>query len=196
MLTLLHALFFSWKERGERFLLSKDQRFILDKWQKYFKGIDPYKMVFGEYGETPFSVIEAINKMAPFSEFDYCVDLGCGRGKVLLFAYLAYKIAGIGVERNFSIGFHSDLFFSQEQMPIKIEIGKSQEVKIPKKSLVYLYGTMLSEEEIAFFAQYLRKNLGKEDRLVTVGYALPGFTVLAKRAVRYPWGKTTIYVQV
>lgn len=165
-----------------------------------YKGISPYEISreflksrgasnVHAYGETPLYTMEKMALMAEITSKDTVVELGAGRGRAALFLaeYFGCKV------------------IAYEWIPIfcKKMVSSKNLQMVPRSmfegdfssaTVIYLYGTMLEDEEI----KQLVSRFPKRAKILTVSYPLNEYSPLyrTKKAetVRFPWGKTKAYV--
>ena len=145
-----------------------------------------------QYGETPLAAIESLIEAAGgIKKYQYFAELGAGRGRL---AYFVQEYYGCKV-------------FAYEQLKLFVRKGLKLFPKInfihgdfldkdlSKMDLIYLYGTMMAEEEI----NKLVEKISKRSRVITISYPLTDydsrFKVLKKIEVKFPWGSTTGFIQ-
>ena len=128
------------------------------------KGVkNPY-----QYGETPLKALDSLVMAAGgVKKYHYFADLGAGRGRLCEFIQKRY---GCKV-------------FAYEQMSLFVKKGKKLFPKVSfvsgdflKKDLssmdlIYLYGTMMTENEILTFAQ----KISKSTKIITISYPLTDY---------------------
>ena len=143
------------------------------------------------YGETPLTTMASIVTAFDIRENDRVIEMGSGRGRAAL--YLA-EYVGCRVR-------------AYELIPVFIE--KMACVKAPNLEMlaedmfladfswattIFLYGTLLSDEEI----EYLAKRFPKNCKIITVSYSLSEYSesYTTRKTIwgLFPWGKTEIYL--
>lgn len=142
------------------------------------------------YGETPLTVMQEMAFRFAIGPEDLVYDLGAGRGRAALFLALA---VGANVR-------------AIEQQPTFCEIARGMQIPrldmrcedffsadLSNATVIYLYGTMLSAGQIRSLIQNF-----KTAKIITVSYPLSDygqdFEVIDKFEGKFPWGKTTIYL--
>lgn len=163
--------------------------------------INPYKVARkhhrAPFGETPISTWEKLAKEAKVSEKDIVCDLGSGRGVGILWLCSFFSCKSIGVETipvfvhiskwiKRLTGCSKSLFLLQDYF----------EFDFSNVTVVYLYGTTLSEKEIEKLIDKFR-DLPKEARVISISFPLKAdYLKLEKNfPVIFPWGKTNAYIQ-
>lgn len=136
------------------------------------------------YGETPYATYAKIAKECAIGPNDTWIELGSGRGKGCFWLRLFVGCKVIGVER-----IPQFIFLAKALQWIfrisRIEFRKEEIEKTDLKegTILYLYG------------QFLELKLAKGVRIITTGEPLPGYRVLKSFWVRFPWGRTTAFLQ-
>ena len=137
------------------------------------------------YGETPFSTYERIAKECGILPEDTWVELGAGRGRgcFWLKTFIGCKV--IGVEWIYQFVWIANLIKKLFQIKnlefIHSDISK---VDLSEASVIYLYGIDLDLQ--------VKKNV----RVITISEPIEGYQVIKKFWVRYPWGRTTAFLQI
>ena len=153
------------------------------------------------YGETPLVTYEAIAKEAEISSTDAFLELGCGRGRGALFLHHFFHCEVIGIERiPLFVRLAKHITQKHHLKDVSFICGDMTEMKLPKASVVYLYGTCLEDTEIEPIVQEL-KTFSKGTRIVTISYPLTdydeeAFQITKTFPVSFPWGETEAYLQV
>ncbi|MBS0629063.1 MAG: class I SAM-dependent methyltransferase [Verrucomicrobia bacterium] len=140
------------------------------------------------YGETPLTSVAHIVKECGLSSADTLIEMGAGRGRASLFLaeYVGCRV------------------IAYEQIPAFVEkFPSSPNIKIlsqdmfsgdfSKGTAIYLYGTMLTDQEI----QKLCTLFPPKVKIITVSYPLSDYSdhYVVKKVftVKFPWGKTEGY---
>jgi len=177
---------------------------------KAYRRLNPYKVSRqflqkkGEkeiycYGETPLTTYEKIGKEANLKSTDRLLEFGSGRGRGVFFLSSRFGAFVKGVE-------WIPLFVAKarkvaEERQVKNAVFSCEDyaqTDLKGFSVLYLYGTCLSDEEIKALCARFR-TLPKETRIITVSYPLteydPSFIVKKEFPLTFPWGETTGYIQ-
>lgn len=165
-----------------------------------YEGISPYEisrkflksrgaLSIHAYGETPLLSMEQMALMAEITSNDTVIELGAGRGRAALF--LA-EYLGCTVIAYEWIPLFCEKMVSSKKLKM---IPKSMfEGDFTKATVIYLYGTMLEEDEIL----QLISRFPRHAKILTVSYPLSEYSDLYQTAksetVRFPWGKTKVYL--
>lgn len=149
------------------------------------------------YGETPLTTLEQIGRRAGLRSSDHLVDLGCGRGRGLLFLCSRFGCTGEGIdwlptfiERAQKIAFPRVSFHCDDLF----------EADLQKASHIYLYGSCFTEEEIERLVEKLQ-NLKSGTTIVTVSYPLSDYCEANLFRLKdhfigsFPWGRAEIFIQ-
>ncbi|MFA6118934.1 MAG: class I SAM-dependent methyltransferase [Parachlamydiales bacterium] len=153
-----------------------------------------------EYGETPLTQMSIISKQCDIKSTDRILELGSGRGKFSFWLYFFKKCNIVAIE----------------QIPIFISIAKFfvklfkvdrlnficlnfNDYEIKDIDVIYLYGTMLSDEKIQLLINKFKK-LSASARIITISYSLndydKSFMIQKSFDLSFPWGKTKAYVNI
>ena len=152
------------------------------------------------YGETPLSTYENIAKEVEIHPEDSFLELGSGRGRGMFFLHHFFKAEVIGVERiPLFVRLAKHITQKHKLKKVSFICSDITLMKLPKASIVYLYGTCLKEEEIQSLVSKL-KAFPKGTRVITISYPLTdydeqGFHVKKSFPVVFPWGETDAYLQ-
>ncbi len=152
---------------------------------------DPYV-----YGETPLTTFETILRKVKTSPEDTLFELGCGRGRTCYLAASVFKCRVVGadfvktfIDKAKKANFSSNPTFV---------LGNFLDLPFEEATLIYLYGSAMTDEEIYSLILALKKSQTKA-RIMTVSFPLDdydaSFKTLEEFEVVFPWGKTTLYVQ-
>ncbi len=152
------------------------------------KGLEnPY-----QYGETPLKAIDALIEAAGgLKKYQYFADLGAGRGRLCYFVQMKYQCKVFAFEQMQTFVEKGQKLFPN----VHFVLGNFLNKDLSSIDLIYLYGTMMTENEILTFVEKIR---GKT-KIITISYPLSDydsrFKVLKKVNVKFPWGNTVGYVQ-
>ncbi len=140
------------------------------------------------YGETPLTTMAHIAKECELRPSDTVIEMGAGRGRAALFLaeYVGCKVIAYEQIPQFV-----------EKMPLsknlKILSADMFSADFSKASAVYLYGTMLLDEEILNLIEKLPKGC----KVITVSYPLSEYSerwqVKKTFSGSFAWGKTEVY---
>ncbi len=161
--------------------------------QQLLKGRNPYSVQEAfPYGETPLTTLQQMADRWSLKPEDHFVDLGCGRGRGVLFLAHVYGCKAHGIDRI--------LTFIQQaktvQHPkVSFSCGDLLRFDFKKATFVYFYGTGFSEEVVQKLSTALQ-TLPKNSKIVTVSYPLEGFTVQDQFTVSFPWGKADLFLNL
>lgn len=148
------------------------------------------------YGETPLTVFHQMFCKGELTSKDCFVDLGCGRGRGVVFASSIWNARSIGVEQI-------PFFYEKAKNLTKIEPKAQficQEITsfdMRLGSFFYFYGLCLEEEDLIRICTSLQKMPSKA-KLVTVSFPITEYTsefsLLSSWEATYPWGKTELFL--
>lgn len=192
--------FFYWKERFKEVDL---------KFSEIFSFLNPYRISrkylqakgakdIHVYGETPLTTLRLIAEECGIKSSDYVIEMGCGRGRSCFFLseYLGCKVHGIErigkfVESAMKVAKETlchNISFSNEDMA-ESDLGAA--------SVIYLYGSSLSDEEIAILIKKFEQ-LSPSTKIITVSYPLSDyskkFITSKKFSASFPWGDAIVYL--
>lgn len=154
------------------------------------------------YGTTYLTSLDSICKRCNITASDTVFELGCGPGRTCFWLNCFYKCKVIGLE-------HIPRFVKianklKQQMKFKDVEFRDDDMLVAdytEASVVYLYGTCLSNAEIKQLSKSLQ-TLKAGSKIISVSYPLvdllpKGFLYLEHCfPVAYPWGSADVYLQV
>jgi len=146
------------------------------------------------YGETPLTTMAQIAESFGITSKDRVIEMGAGRGRGALFLgeYVGAQVKGVELIPRFVEIFQETVSSDRVEM---IQ-GDMFTLDFSWATVIYLFGTMLGEEQI----KELAARFPKGTKILTVSYPLeeyaPEYRVEGQLVVRFPWGKTEIYSNV
>jgi hypothetical protein len=146
------------------------------------------------YGETPLSTLHKIADACHLTSTDVWLDLGSGRGKGCLWISAFAGCRAIGVERIALFAFVSRWLAKISRLDATFESDDIFQTDFSRATCVYLFGTCLSEREIARLAKKMEA-LPLGARVVSISSPLPGWG-FTSFPVAFPWGETQAYLHV
>lgn len=153
------------------------------------------------YGETPLTTLEKIVKECQICADDTVFEMGCGRGRGCLWlrTMVGCRVVGIEWVPTFVSAARSAAKRAGLQ-GIEFRHEDMFESDYTGATVVYLYGTSLSEERAASAAKKL-STLPKGTKVITVSYPLTdydkeSFEVMRLFPERYTWGEADVYLQM
>jgi hypothetical protein len=150
------------------------------------------------YGETPLCSMESIAKECGINSKDYCIELGCGRGRTCLWLATVLGCQTKGIEWVPS-------FIKRAQAVQKFWKIKNLEyteenflhTDLSKASVIYCYGTCMNEDEIDQLIKAL-KGCKNKCKIITVSFPLEdeeGRIKLDKSfKALFTWGTAEVYL--
>ncbi|HSX12719.1 MAG TPA: methyltransferase domain-containing protein [Rhabdochlamydiaceae bacterium] len=147
------------------------------------------------YGETPLTTMRRIVEECAIGPQDVVIEMGAGRGRTSFFL-------------SEYIGCH---VYAMEQIPEFVESAENiakkfdckkvhfscrdmMEADFQKATVIYLYGTCLSDSTIEMLTDLLPSQI----KIITVSYPLcdysKNFVTLKQFSAPFPWGSATIYL--
>ncbi len=163
-----------------------------------------------QYGETPMRTLERIAQRLKLSSDDHVFELGAGTGRCAFWLACLHHCRVTGIER---IALFADFANSvvrnyglQDQ--VQFIHGDFLEKNLSQATVIYLYGTKMSDAEIEVFILNLR-NTTSGTRIVTVSYALEeivaissdpriqimSFEITDAFEAEFFWGKAQVFIQ-
>ncbi len=168
----------------------------------HYLGRSAYRLARGEqpYGETPLTTLDRIARECRLLSKDVVVDLGCGRGRGVLWLSHFVRCQAIGVDRI------QPFIARASRVKNHLRLERSafwqcgiESVDLSRATAVYFYGTGFSDELLRSLVERL-KTLKAGAKVITVSYPLTDiegsgpFRVIKSFPARYPWGKTQVYL--
>jgi SAM-dependent methyltransferase len=160
--------------------------------QQLLNGPNPFRVKEAfPYGETPLCSLKQIADWCGLSSQDRFVDLGCGRGRGVVFLSHFYGCEAKGIDRTSS--------FIQRAQKLRVlrasfSVGDLRKFDFSQATFVYFYGTTFSDEFVAELSKALKK-LPPKSKIVTVSYPIEGFEVKDQFTISFPWGKGDVFLQ-
>lgn len=152
------------------------------------------------YGETPLITYEKIAKEAALKPTDVFLELGSGRGRGALFLHHFFKCHFIGIERipQF-VKLARHLAHKYHQDDVSLICGDMFQLELPKATVLYLYGTALTDQEIVSLVDKL-KQYPTGTKIISISYPLTDydenvFHTEKSFPVSFTWGETDAYIQ-
>lgn len=161
----------------------------------------PYRMIdksTNPYGETPYFTLDHIAKNFGILSTDRILDMGCGRGLGVLFWNQRIKAESYGID-NYAPFIQRATWLknllSLDRVHFIIEDFFS--FPLDQMTVIYLYGTCLSDEAIEKMIQRFAQ-LSTETKIITVSYPLSDFSsqFATEKEINgiFPWGRSPIYL--
>jgi hypothetical protein len=136
------------------------------------------------YGETPFTTYERIVKECGIGPDDVWMELGAGRGKgcFWLAHFVGCRVIGVEWIPTFvSVAKAIQRLFGLKN--VRFEQSDMEQIDLSQATVIYLYG------------HHPQLKISKGTRVISISEPLSGLTVIKTFWVRYPWGRTTAYLQ-
>jgi len=150
------------------------------------------------YGETPLTTYEQLSLACEIQPKDHWLELGSGRGKGCFWMaeFIGCQTTGIEWVPQF-VRWARFFKFLFRQRNLSFEIKDMREVDFAPGTVVYLYGTCLSEEFIQQLSEKMRE-LPQGAKVISISEPLNcEWLALAKTfEVRYPWGDTEAFLHI
>ncbi|MBX7065874.1 MAG: hypothetical protein K1X28_01465 [Parachlamydiales bacterium] len=136
------------------------------------------------YGETPYTTYEKIAKECGIGPNDTWIELGAGRGKGCFWLNHFTGCKVIGVEWVPSFVYFAKLLKRLFRIKnVQFECIDIKKADLSGATVIYLYGL------------WLDLKIPKGAKVITTGEPLYSNRVLKSFWVRFPWGRTTAYLQ-
>jgi SAM-dependent methyltransferase len=151
------------------------------------------------YGETPLLVFAQIARACELRSDDVVIDMGCGRGKGVFFLshLLGCKVIGIEWIPLFVEIAQSIVNAVAPKLPVFFRCQEMCSVDFSGATVIYLYGTCLSDEEIISLVGRFEL-LASDVKIITVSFALSDysscFQSVKKFTACFPWGEGEVYL--
>lgn len=136
------------------------------------------------YGETPYLTYQRITEICQVGPQDTWIEMGAGRGKgcFWLAHFVGCRVVGVEWIPQFVwIAKMINRLLGSDKISFKRQ--NMQDADLEEGTFIYLYGHW-PKVQIPSFAY-----------VITISEPLEGLTVLKKFWVRYPWGRTTAFLQ-
>lgn len=147
------------------------------------------------YGETPLKLYDQMARLWGLQPQHLFVELGCGRGRGLLFLAHFYHCTCYGIEwiEEFvhkAQGLHTHVHLYCEDFMTSSRLDGD---------FLYLYGTCLEDEDIMKLCQRLLC-VRPGCKMITVSFSLceyhHGFRCIDRFKGVFPWGQGTIFLNI
>ena len=198
----LRTLVFEWREQRivkKRFYLNEQFKKCDQTLLNVYRENSPYQIskaylaaqgaanVYA-YGETPLTTVDKMVRECSITSEDTVIEMGAGRGRAALFlaTYVGSKV--IAYEQI-------PTFAEQIVDATRLEMRNEDmfAADFSKATVIFLYGTMLSDAEILRLCERFPKKV----KILTVSYPLSDYhdeyRVEKTFLGRFPWGETEIY---
>ncbi|MCS6886295.1 MAG: class I SAM-dependent methyltransferase [Acidobacteriota bacterium] len=150
------------------------------------------------YGETPCLTVKKILERISPSAKDVLLDLGCGRGLVVLTSYYCFGMSAVGidilpsfVERGRKlVGWLADTKVEF----IEADIRNLPDEMLDAATVVYLASTTFDDEQMQRIVTCLERAKAGT-RLITLSEAFPSpaYRLIYSEEFYFSWGKTEVY---
>lgn len=152
------------------------------------------------YGETPLTTLEKIAKHSHLTSRDTVYEIGCGTGRTALWLTHFVHCRVVGID-------HVPVFIRRVKRVaqwrhldrVRFECADVLQIPLEGATCIYFYGTAREDAFVqALIARFVQLKPGT--RIVTTSYPLSDydsrFPLLHHFQGTFPWGRTTIYIQV
>ncbi len=136
------------------------------------------------YGETPFATYEKIVEQCEIGPQDVWIEMGAGRGKgcFWLSHFLKCKVIGVEWIPQF-VWIANGIKFLFNVKNVSFYSSDIQQTDLSKATVIYLYGL------------WPDLDLPVGVKVITISEPLEGTKQLKRFWVRFPWGRTTAFLQ-
>lgn len=182
---------------------------------KHFKKIDrallkayrkksPYKISkeftsLHIYGETPLTLFHQIFQKGGLKKSDCFVDLGCGRGRGVLFATSFWDCQSIGVDQIPFFCKEAEKIADTYKLSCQFHAEHLSDFNLSQGSFFYFYAICMEEEELVFMISRLER-IRKGSKVVTVSFPLTdysdSFSVCTSWKAAFPWGYGSVFLHI
>ncbi len=149
-----------------------------------------------QYGETPDSTIHSICINAGLSPDDHFFELGAGRGKAALFVRDFFGCDVTAIEQIPEFVRKAKFIDKMFSIGVNFRCEDYLESDLSKATIIYLFGTCLTEEQIVKLCHKFRP----KQRIITISYPLSDYDnrykIKDKFSVHFPWGETDAYINI
>ncbi|HSX11652.1 MAG TPA: class I SAM-dependent methyltransferase [Chlamydiales bacterium] len=136
------------------------------------------------YGETPLATYQRIAAICQIGPEDTWVEMGAGRGKGCFWLAHFLKCEVIGIEWVPSFIFVARALQSLFRIKnIRFACTDFEKADISSATVIYLYGS------------WPKLKIPQGAKVISISEPLPDCQVLKTFWVRYPWGRTTAFLQ-
>ena len=152
------------------------------------------------YGETFLTSMFQIAIRAGITEKDVVIEMGSGRGRATFFLHNFFKCKVIGLEciEEFveKAGILAKTYHREK---VSFFCGDMFEMDPKEASILYFYGSALSEKDESRFFQFLEKTQEKA-KIITTSYSLQelfpksNFQVIDQFTASFLWGEAEIFI--
>ena len=150
------------------------------------------------YGEAPFFTLKQIFQSVGLTAQDHLLDLGSGRGVVVLFAnlFLGAKASGIEILPGLVLRSRQLAKFLKVEEKVDFIQADLREAVFPQSTVIFIAGTSFTPETIKILEAKL-VNLPPGTRIVSLSFPLQNknLTLLKKERLYFSWGKGTLFYQ-
>jgi len=148
------------------------------------------------YGETPYFTLSRAMKHIPITKKSVFLDIGCGKGKLVLYAACRYGIRAAGIDVIPTYVRSANLLVKNKKIPrVKFIEKDFIQSKFQSASIVFVACTSFSKPTMAALANKLDR-LKKGSHVISVSSAIPSkqFKVQHRFKGYFSWGSGTVYI--
>lgn len=153
------------------------------------------------YGETPLTTLEEIAKKCEIKPTDTVIEMGCGRGRGCFWLHQFIHCRVIGLEYIPQFVEKAQRIKEQYHIEgVEFRLADYFQAELSEATVIYLYGTCLSSDEIILLSKRFRQLL-KGTKIITVSYSLKEydldapFKMIKYFPAKFTWGKTMVFLQ-
>ncbi len=199
----LQVKYFAFKEALEVYHRFSEFLIYEKAFRKAYRFRSPYQICRTHlkenhaYGETPLLLYEKIAAECALTQKDVVLELGCGRGRGVFF--LSYLVGCSVIGIDWIPFFVHTANAIPHKLPIAFLCEDMQTTDLSTASVIYLYGTCLSEGDVQALVRRFEK-LSRQVKIVTVSYPLSEysacFCTLKQLTGTFPWGEGEVFINI
>ena len=123
---------------------------------------------------TPYKVIEKMLELAEVKSSDVVYDIGCGDGRIVIFAAQTYQARGVGIDIDPQRIEESEIAAREAgvEEQVSFQLGDATQMDISEATIVTLY---LLPESNELLRPIFEKQLQPGARVVSHNYRIPGW---------------------
>lgn len=149
------------------------------------------------YGETPLTTLFHLLKLCKITKEDCFVDLGCGRGRIVLFVASIFRCKSVGVDWILTFCHKAQKIATSLSLTSQFFSQNILSYTLQEATIIYFYSLCMEELPFLKMIAHLDR-IKKGTKVITVSYPLSDYStlffVIHTEVVFYPWGKTTAYI--
>lgn len=150
------------------------------------------------YGETPLTTMRHIVQECGIGSDDHVIEMGAGRGRTSFFLneYVGCRVHAIERIPEF-VETAKEVAENLSCKNLQFSCLPMQQTDLKDASVIYLYGSCLTEQEIKELILKFEP-LSPKIKIITVSYPLSdyskSFTTVKQFSAPFPWGIADVYL--